>query len=65
MELLGADPKSTVYIGDSEVDVLTAKNSKLPCIGVTWGFRDREILENGGAEYIVDSTDEIFKIVVG
>ena len=65
MELLGADPKSTVYIGDSEVDVLTAKNSKLPCIGVTWGFRDRGVLKNGGAEYIVDSTDEIFKIVVG
>lgn len=63
MEQLGADLESTVYVGDSEVDVLTAKNSKLPCIGVTWGFRDREVLEEGGAEYIIDNVEDIFNIV--
>lgn len=37
MKLLGANPAETVYSGDSEVDVVTARNSGLPCIGVSWG----------------------------
>ena len=48
MKLLGADPARTVYSGDSDVDVLTARNSNLPCIGVSWGFRERRVLEDGG-----------------
>ena len=47
MEHLGVD--KAVYIGDSEVDVLTAKNAGMPCISVLWGFRnEEEIRENGG-----------------
>lgn len=63
MELLGADPKSTVYIGDSEVDVLTAEKSGLPCVGVSWGFRPRTVLESGSADYIADNTDDILSII--
>lgn len=43
-----------VYIGDSEVDVLTANNAGAPCIAVSWGFRDREDLVASGAKYICD-----------
>lgn len=59
MKELNADPASTVYVGDSEVDVETAKNASLPCLTVTWGFRDREILRSAGAETFFDTADEL------
>lgn len=46
---LGVTADGAVYIGDSDVDVMTAKNSGLPCISVLWGFRDRAFLESFGA----------------
>ena len=63
MKLLGANPAETVYSGDSEVDVVTARNSRLPCIGVSWGFRDRKVLVDGGASYIADSAEDILSIM--
>ena len=44
MRILNVNPKDTVYIGDSEIDILTAKNSGIDCISVDWGFRDRDFL---------------------
>ena len=44
MRQLGIDRKDTVYVGDSEVDIATARNSSIPCISVLWGFRDKEFL---------------------
>ncbi len=61
MKELGADKNSTVYAGDSDVDIETAKNAGLPCIGVTWGFRDRKNLE--GADFIIDHPCDIIKII--
>ena len=55
--------KHAVYVGDSEVDIETAKNSALSCIAVTWGFRGREILEGCGATYFADTTDELYKFI--
>lgn len=49
LEALGAD--TCVYIGDSEVDVITAKNAGYPCLTVLWGFRDRDCLEQAGATH--------------
>ena len=46
---LGIDKADAVYVGDSEVDVATAKNAGLPCISVTWGFRDENTLLQAGA----------------
>ena len=46
---LGKPADTAVYIGDSDVDVMTAKNSGLPCISVLWGFRDKEFLIEHGA----------------
>ena len=60
---MGGDLENTVYIGDSEVDVETSKNAKLPCIAVTWGFRDKEVLESLCPEYIVDSPSDILNII--
>ncbi len=65
MERLGADPAKTVYIGDSEVDCLTARNARLPIIGVTWGFRDRAVLETNAADFVIDSPDGILPILIG
>lgn len=64
MELMGADKSNTVYIGDSEVDVQTAGNAGLPCIGVLWGFRDMDELLSAGAKFIVADTAELEKIIL-
>lgn len=56
---LGADRRGAVYIGDSDVDVATARNSGLPCISVLWGFRDKEFLIKNGAQTFVSAPSEI------
>lgn len=63
MKQLGSDPDSTVYVGDSEVDVETSINAGVDCVGCLWGFRDRETLESAGAEYIISSTDELVNLI--
>lgn len=63
MEYLGSDKNNTVYIGDSEVDVETARNCGIPCVAVTWGFRDKEVLEKLNPEYIVDKAEQIIDIL--
>lgn len=56
---LGASKDGAVYIGDSDVDVMTAKNSGLPCISVLWGFRDKEFLIEHGANLFVETPHDI------
>ena len=63
MEELGADPGSTVYVGDSEVDIQTAANADLPCLSVEWGFRTVEELTQAGAQRIVPTPEELVKII--
>lgn len=53
-----------IYVGDSEVDLRTAKNSDLPCIAVSWGFRDRDYLVEQGAKTIIDCPDELFEHIL-
>lgn len=62
-EKLGVSTSETMYIGDSEVDVATGKNAQMHTVGVTWGFRGKEVLENAGAESIVDSPEEIMNMI--
>lgn len=59
LEKLGSNKKSAVYVGDSDVDVATARNSGLPIIAVSWGFRSRALLESLGADIIIDSPREL------
>lgn len=54
---------NVVYVGDSGVDMQTASNSGILSIGVTWGFRPREELENAGANFIADTPNEIFEFI--
>ena len=60
---LGADPASTVYVGDSEVDIATARAAGLPCISVLWGFRDRDLLEQAGAQPFAADADELARLL--
>ena len=59
---LGAGKENAVYVGDSEVDVATARNAGIPCISVLWGFRDKDFLIEHGATTFVNKPDEILKI---
>lgn len=59
LDVLGADRANAAYIGDSEVDVATAKNAGLELIAVSWGFRSRAHLVQSGAVTIVDSVAEL------
>lgn len=65
LQSLQVKPEEAVYIGDTEVDMLTAKNSGMDCISVDWGFRSREALEELGAKQIADRAEEIFALVTG
>lgn len=65
LQILGSTSDEAVYIGDSDVDIATARNSGLPCISVLWGFRDREFLIENGATHLVSSPDEILSLLDG
>lgn len=59
---LGVGRENAVYIGDSDVDIDTARNSFMPCISVLWGFRDKQFLIEHGATTFVSSPDEISRL---
>ena len=65
MEELGASPDTTVYVGDSDVDLLTASNVGIPCISVSWGFRGIDVLLGSGATVIVDDAAGLEKAILG
>ena len=56
---LGVDNEGAVYIGDSDVDIMTAKNSGMPCVSVLWGFRDKEFLLEHGATTLISKPEEM------
>ncbi len=64
LEKLDSKIENTVFVGDADTDILTAKNANLPSIGVLWGFRDREVIEEAGAEYIVESVNDLEKLLI-
>ena len=59
MKELGVTEKETVFVGDSEVDILTAKNAGVDCVAVTWGFRDEKDLIENGAEKRISKPSEL------
>ena len=65
MDTTGAKPETTLFVGDSDVDVLTGKNGGLTVCGVLWGFREREELKGAGADWIIHSPDQLAAIVTG
>ncbi|MCD7928839.1 MAG: HAD family hydrolase [Clostridiales bacterium] len=56
---LGRDRSTAVYVGDSEVDLYTARNAGMDCISVTWGFRDRGVLDSAGGSRYADTPVEV------
>lgn len=59
LKAIGAEAGRSIYVGDTEVDILTARNAGLGCISVPWGFRSREQLEKAGADPIADTVEEL------
>jgi phosphoglycolate phosphatase len=60
---LGAEKQSTLFVGDSNIDIQTAKNANLVCIGVTWGYRSRNVLISQGADFIIDKPEELLDLM--
>jgi len=65
LETLGAAPETTLFVGDSNVDIQTGKNCGLDTCGVLWGFRSRAELEGEGATYIAQQPADLLRIVTG
>ena len=63
MDKLNVNSEETLYVGDSDVDVYTARNSGLKMAGCIWGFRGREELERAGADYLVEKPQDIIKVI--
>jgi len=61
MEALGA--QKCIYVGDSEVDVATAKNAGVKCLSVLWGFRDKQCLVDAGAEYFCEDPAQMAEMI--
>lgn len=60
---LGIDRTGAIYVGDSDVDLLTAHNSGLPCISVLWGFRDKDFLLAHGATTLAETPADVLRLL--
>jgi phosphoglycolate phosphatase len=60
---LGRTPRDTIFTGDSEIDIETARAAECHALGVSWGFRSREVLEKAGAQRIIDSPAELLSLI--
>lgn len=63
MSLCGAERSTTIYVGDSEVDIETAKNAGIKCISALWGFRDKEQLLENGAQFFAEKPLELLGLI--
>ncbi len=62
-EDMGVTVSECVYVGDSEVDIETARNAGMDCISVLWGFRDREYLQKCGGTVFAETADELYSAI--
>ncbi|HBG32264.1 MAG TPA: HAD family hydrolase [Acholeplasmataceae bacterium] len=63
LKLLDLKKDEVLFVGDSEIDMLTATNAKLKSVGVTWGFRDQSVLEAHHADFIIHKPEELFNVI--
>ena len=63
IDYLKVSKEECVYVGDSDVDMLTAKNANVKSIGVAWGFRGEDELINGGANHIIQNPNELLELI--
>ncbi len=64
ISVLDSEKDKTVYIGDSEVDIETARNADIDVISVSWGFRDKRVLSEAGADVIFSAPQEVFEYIL-
>ena len=64
MDALGAEQATTLYVGDSNVDMATARNGGLVSCGVTWGFRGQKELQEAGAVHLADTAEELLALIL-
>lgn len=64
LQEMGSLRERALYVGDSEVDIETARNAGIPCVTVLWGFRDRDFLMRSGAEICIDRPSGLLDIIV-
>lgn len=57
------DKKNVIYLGDTSVDMQTAKNAGLTAVGALWGFRTREELEESGADHIIETPEQLIALL--
>ena len=62
LKALGVGRENAVYVGDSDVDIQTARNSGIPCISVLWGFRDKDFLKQHGAETFISTPSDLLNL---
>ena len=60
---LGVKPQNCILVGDSDVDIRTAKNAEITSVGVSWGYRDASVLEETGADFVVSTPEDLFQIL--
>lgn len=60
---INVQSEHAVIVGDSNVDMITAKNANIKAVGVSWGYRSKEILIENGAEIIIDTPDKLVEII--
>ena len=63
MQELGVAAEDVLYVGDSGVDMQTAHNAGLYAVGVTWGFRSREVLMDNGADTLIDTPEQLLTLL--
>lgn len=65
MEQLGSVPRRTLYVGDSNVDVETARNAEVDCASVLWGFQTKQQLEDAGATCFIETPQQLTELILG
>lgn len=63
LRMLDADPSDAVYVGDSDVDIETARNADMPCLSVAWGLRDADFLKSHGATTLVHTPEDLIPLI--
>lgn len=64
MKQLGTVKEKTLYVGDSDTDMRTARNAGIDSVGVTWGYRSRDALEKAGAGHIIDEPEQLIPLLI-
>ena len=63
IQIMGSELETCIFVGDSDVDIMTAQNANIPCISVLWGYRNKEFLIQRGAKIFTEKAKDIEKIL--